>query len=152
MGRKKLSKSVHTAISRLCEEGDRLAERRDDQAAYEKYKEAWELVPEDKENWEASTWILTAIGELCIRRQSHDKALYYFLRAVQCPKGVGNPYIHLRIGQLQFELGDLKAAGDNLTRAYMGAGEDIFEKEDPKYLAYLRTILLPPVNRDKPAS
>jgi tetratricopeptide (TPR) repeat protein len=152
MAHKELPASIHAAITRLCEEGDQLARKGDDRAAHQKYSEAWELVPEDKADWEASTWILAAVGELFFRSGDIDKAKNCFLRAVQCPKGLGNPYIHLRIGQLQFEEGNLKGAGDNLTRAYMGAGEDIFEKEDPKYLAFLRTILLPPAKEDDPTT
>jgi tetratricopeptide (TPR) repeat protein len=144
MERNKLPKKVHEAITRLCAEGDELAKAGDARAAYDKYVEAWELVPEDKENWEASTWILSAVGEIQFRRKKFENSLDSFLRAVQCPNGLGNPYIHLRIGQAQFELGNLQGAGDNLTRAYMGAGEEIFKDEDPKYLAYLRTILRPP--------
>jgi tetratricopeptide (TPR) repeat protein len=146
MGKTRLPKKLHEAITRLCKEGDDLAKKGADQAAYDKYNEAWNLVPEEKANWEASTWILGAVGELQFRHEKSDKALNSFLRAVQCPDGLGNPYIHLRIGQIQYELGNMKGAGDNLTRAYMGAGEDIFDNEDPKYLAYLHTILQPPAS------
>jgi hypothetical protein len=147
MTNKSLPADVHAAITRLCEEGDALANKREDEAAYQQYAAAWELIPESKADWEASTWILAAIGEVFFRRRDIDKALNCFLRAVQCPKGLGNPYIHLRIGQLQFEQANMKGAGDNLTRAYMGAGEDIFRNEDPKYLSFLQTILLPPANQ-----
>lgn len=148
MGDKELPASVSAAITRLCNEGDQLAKEGDDRAAHQKYSEAWELVPEDKADWEASTWILAALGELFFQRGDIDEAKNCFLRAVQCPKGFGNPYIHLRIGQLQFEQSNLKGAADNLARAYMGAGADIFAKEDPKYLSFLRTVLLPPVNEE----
>jgi len=144
MGKNRLTRKAHDAITQLSKEGDELAALGNDQAAYDKYSEAWDLVPEDKANWEASTWLLGAIGELQFRRGSFEKALNTYLRAVQCPNGLGNPYIHLRIGQCQLELGNTNGASDNLTRAYMGAGEEIFEKEDAKYLAHLRTILLPP--------
>ena len=30
-------------------------------------------------------------------------ALKRYQRAVQCPGGIGNPYIHLRLGQLYYE-------------------------------------------------
>jgi tetratricopeptide (TPR) repeat protein len=144
MGNGELPKALHERIIRLCQEGDDLSENRADQAAYNKYDEAWNLVPEPKSDWEASTWILGAVGDLQFRRKTFDKALTSFLRAVQCPGGLGNPYIHLRIGQAQYELGNLEGAGDNLTRAYMGAGEAIFKDEQAKYLAYLHTILRPP--------
>jgi hypothetical protein len=42
---------------------------------------------------------------------------------------------------LFFELGDLPHANDNLTRAYMGAGEEIFAQEDKKYFEHLKTII-----------
>jgi len=141
-----MPKKLHESITRLSKEGDDLAKKGADQAAYDKYNEAWNLVPEPKVDWEASTWILSAVGELQFRLKKFDKALNSFLKAVQCPGGLGNPYIHLRIGEAQYELEDMKGAGDNLTRAYMGAGDDIFKVEDPKYLTYLRTILLPPVS------
>jgi tetratricopeptide (TPR) repeat protein len=144
---KSLPQRVHDEISRLSEEGNRFAELGDDTAALQKYKEAWDLIPEDKENWEASTWILATTGEVFFRQNNFEKALTLFLRAVQGPNGLGNPYIHLRIGQLQFESGNMQGAGDNLTRAYMGAGEQISEKEDPKYLTFLRSILLPPLTK-----
>lgn len=63
--------------------------------------------------------------------------------AMQCPAAIGNPFLHLRLGQCQFELGNLDRAADELARAYMGAGADIFEGAD-KYFAFLKTRLQPP--------
>lgn len=144
MTRKQLSDATHEAITRLCEEGDELAERGKLLDAYNRYTEAWELLPDDKANWEASTWILGAVGELQFRNGSFSKALNSYLRAVQCPNGLGNPYIHLRIGQTQLELGNEDGAADNLTRAYMGGGAEIFEEDDAKYFDFLKTRLKPP--------
>ena len=58
---------------------------------------------------------------------------------MQCPQGLGNPYIHLRLGQLYCEQDNLDKAIDELTRAYMGGGLDIFLEDDPKYLEFLET-------------
>jgi hypothetical protein len=58
---------------------------------------------------------------------------------VQCPKGLGNPYIHSRLGQLYLEQNNVDKAADELTRAYMGGGIDIFMEDDPKYLEFLET-------------
>jgi tetratricopeptide (TPR) repeat protein len=144
MKRDGMPKAVHAKIVRLCKEADDLVESGQEPEAQAKYTEAWDIVPEPKENWEASTWILSSAGEMHHRNKRTEKALNCFLRAVQCPTGLGNPYVHLRIGQCLYEVGDMAGAGDNLTRAYMGAGEEIFAKEDPKYLEYLKTILMPP--------
>jgi hypothetical protein len=71
--------------------------------------------------------------------RSYEKVFRCFNNAVQCPGGLGNPFVHLRLGQAQFELGNLVKAADELTRGYMGAGLDIFMEDDPKYLEFLET-------------
>jgi hypothetical protein len=49
---------------------------------------------------------------------------------------------------VQFGLGNLGRAADELTRAYMGEGAKIFEGEDPKYFEFLKTkIKEPPEGR-----
>jgi len=62
---------------------------------------------------------------------------------MRCPDAIGNPFLHLRLGQCQFELGELDRAADELARAYMGAGAKIFEGGD-KYFSFLKTRLEPP--------
>ncbi len=56
---------------------------------------------------------------------------------------VGNPFILLRLGQTYFELGNMKKAADELVRAYMGVGTEIFEGEDPKYFDLVRASTYP---------
>jgi hypothetical protein len=58
---------------------------------------------------------------------------------MHCLDAIGNPFLHLRLGQCQFELGALDGAADELMRAYMGAGSDIFKDQDPKYLRFLQS-------------
>jgi hypothetical protein len=55
------------------------------------------------------------------------------------PGGLGNSFLHLRLGQVLLDLAEPDLAADELMRAYMGAGETIFETQEPKYLAFLRT-------------
>jgi tetratricopeptide (TPR) repeat protein len=136
---KKQTGTVHEQIAELCEEGDALASagRLDD--ARQKYIAALKLLPGEPRHWEAATWIYVALGDVHFRSQNFDKAFKCFYNAVQCPKGLGNPYIHLRLGQLYLELGDVDKAADELTRAYMGGGINIFMADDPKYLEFLET-------------
>jgi hypothetical protein len=63
---------------------------------------------------------------------------------MHCPKAIGNPFLHLRLGQCQFELGNLDRAADELARAYMGAGLEIFDSEDAKYFEFLKMRMAPP--------
>ncbi len=52
------------AVVRLCAEARRFARDGDRSMALASYLEAWDLLPEPKESWEASTFILSAVGDL----------------------------------------------------------------------------------------
>ena len=56
-----------------------------------------------------------------------------------CRGAVGNPFLHLRYGEVLLDAGEDNAAADELMRAYMGAGEEVFATEEPRYLAFLKT-------------
>jgi tetratricopeptide (TPR) repeat protein len=68
-------------------------------------------------------------------------ALQAFDGALRSPNGFGNPFLHLRRGQVLFELGRREEAANELTRAYGLEGEQIFEEEHPKYLNFLQRAL-----------
>src|SRR5262245_41088998 len=133
---KALDKKTHAQIEALSKEGDELARNGKLDEALKKFTAAWQLIPKDKENWEASTWLLVSAADIHFGRGALEKARQMLMEALECPGGLGNPYVHLRLGEIEFELGNKKAAGDQLARAYMGAGRDIFKEEDPKYLAF----------------
>lgn len=134
-----LNPDVHERVTAYARGGDELAERGEYVAATAEYNRAWNLLPSPKNDWEAATWLLTAIGDACLHSghlTSARKALEY---ATTCPGGLGNPFIHLRLGQVYFEQQQLDAAADELTRAYMGGGREIFESENTKYLDFVAT-------------
>lgn len=96
------------------------------------------LLPEPKNHWDASTWILAAISDACFLagyRTSAREALDYVMT---CPGAVGNPFLHLRRGQVLFDLKEFDAAADELIRAYAGAGKEIYFREDEKHLDFLK--------------
>jgi tetratricopeptide (TPR) repeat protein len=126
-------------IAELCKEGVALASAGKPADAILKYIAALKLLPSEPRQWEVATWIYVALGDVHFQSQNFDKAFKCFYNAVQCPKGLGNPYIHLRLGQLYFEQENFDKATDELTRAYMGGGIDIFMEDDPKYLEFLET-------------
>lgn len=134
-----LDDALHEQIKTLCAEGDAHVEAGELDDALDCYDEAWDLLPEPKQRWEAATWILVAIGDTCFLAGDGEASAETFGLALQCPGGIGNPFIHLRLGQLAFDADQLDAAADELMRAYMGAGAEIFEDEEPKYLEFLGT-------------
>jgi tetratricopeptide (TPR) repeat protein len=134
-----LSEHIHAEIQRLSAEGDALANEREYSEAISVYWKAWDLLPEPKTEWEAATWLLAAIGDANFLDRDYNAGKDNLTNAMHCPGTIGNPFLHLRLGQCQFELGDLDRAADELMRAYMGAGNDIFKDQDPKYLRFLQS-------------
>ncbi len=139
-----LSDATHQRITAFCADGDALMDEDDLEGAIERYEEALALVPEPKTDWEAATWIYTAIGDCRFQLGAFAAARDALQLAVVSPDGLGNAFIHLRLGQAQFELGDLHRSADELARAFMGAGPEIFDEEDPKYWNFIQSKLRPP--------
>lgn len=137
----KLSEDLYNSIKNLCSIGDELAadEKFDD--ALDKYMEALEYVPDPKENWEASTWIYAAIGDAYFYMDKYSEAKNSFFDALNCPEGMGNPFIHLRIGQCFYELNNIDRARDSLIKAYMLGGNDIFQDEDYEYFKVIKDLI-----------
>ncbi|GLR12512.1 hypothetical protein QWZ03_17685 [Chitinimonas viridis] len=122
-------------IQALLDEGDKQFDKGRFDAALAKYEEARALLPSDLERWEASTWVLAAIGDACFLMGEHDRGQQALAQASECPEGSTNPFIQLRLGQCEFELGRLDQAVVALSLAYATGGEEVFEDEDAKYRA-----------------
>lgn len=134
-----LDDELYEKIDILSTAGDSLAEEGAYEAALGKYWQAFNLIPDPKADWEAGTWLLAAIGDANFLQGDFEAGRDNLANAMRFPQAIGNPFMHLRLGQCQFELGNLDRAADELARAYMGEGAEIFAEDDPKYLAFLRT-------------
>jgi tetratricopeptide (TPR) repeat protein len=139
----RLAPETFTEIDRLANEGQRRLAEGDPDAAFEAFFTALSLLPEPHTVWNASGWLLVAMGTTAIRAGAFEDALEPLRDAMQCPGTVGNPWVHLLFGQVRFELGDEQAA-DDLTRAYKGGGRAIFEGLHPKYFALVEESLPAP--------
>jgi tetratricopeptide (TPR) repeat protein len=136
-----LPANIHAKITRLSALGDEAQSRGDYAAAILHYDAAFASVPEPYQDWEASTWILVALGETYFFMGDFAKAAQNLTTAMHCPGGLGNAFVHFRLGQVQLELNNAERARDELMRAYMGAGSQIFAGEDPKYFAFLKPFI-----------
>lgn len=135
---KELDDQVHQHILQLSKAGDKYMEQGDYSKAIDQFRAAFGLVPEPYQDWEASLWLLTSLGEAYYFDGEYVQAHAALAKVMHVPGAVGNPLIHLRLGEVQFELGNIKRAADELLRAYMGGGEEIFEDEDEKYFDFLK--------------
>ena len=124
-------------IDALAEQGNDRMDAEDYLGAVEFFDRAWLLLPEPKTQWPQATWLLASIGDAHVLRGDFETAHAALTTCMHCPDALGNPFIHLRLGQAQFELGNEPRAADELMRAYMGAGPEIFSDEDPKYIDFL---------------
>ncbi|HBR00262.1 MULTISPECIES: tetratricopeptide repeat protein [unclassified Roseofilum] len=140
-----LEPEIYTQIVELCDSGDRYADEEKFDLALSQYYKALQMIPDPKEEWVASTWILTAIGDAYFLMKNYPESLKILQDAMYCPDAIGNPFIHLRLGQVHYELGDFRRALDELTRAYMGEGKDLFAQEDPKYFTWVKQRIRPPI-------
>lgn len=136
-----LRDSIYEEICKLSKMGNELLEKHEYLDAIELYHQAFDLIPEPFESHKASTWLLTAVGDTYFLIKEYSDALHALEEAMYCPEAIGNPFIHLRLGQTLFELGESDKAREELARAYLGGGKEIFEDEDPKYYEYLKTFM-----------
>ncbi|PSN15207.1 hypothetical protein C7293_08275 [filamentous cyanobacterium CCT1] len=136
-----IDNDIYKNICELSEIGDSHLKRGEYLKAIEQYHKAFDLIPEPFEDYKASTWLLTAVGDTYFLAKDYTNALHALEEAMYCPEAIGNPFIHLRLGQVLFELSNLDRARDELARAYLGGGQEIFEGENPKYYEYLKTFM-----------
>jgi tetratricopeptide (TPR) repeat protein len=137
-----LPAAVHEKLKELCTLADVACEEGNYPLAVSLYKQAWALIPEPQLDWNASTWVLAAIADAYLYSGDFGFAKVALEYAMHCPNGLGNPYLHLRLGQACFELNETDKAADELARAYMGGGAEVFEGQDGRYLAFLKTRMI----------
>ena len=89
-----------------------------------------------------AVWFQTSIADAYFMLGEYEKAYPYLWDAKSNITGEGytNPFVMLRLGQCSFELGKDDAA-EYLIRAYMLAGDDIFESEDEKYFDQIKNLV-----------
>lgn len=136
-----LPENIYVDVKALCSAGDASAEVGNLNGAINYYESAFDRLPEPRHDWEAATWILAAMGDAWFSLGIFEECKRVLTTALNCPGGATNAFVHLRLGQSLFELGEISLAQDHLARAFMAGGKEIFEGEDKKYLQCLRTVL-----------
>ncbi|MEM9863756.1 MAG: tetratricopeptide repeat protein [Myxococcota bacterium] len=134
-----LPDDVYDEIKRLCADGDALAQDGAYKEAIAEYNKAWKLIPMPKGDWNASLWVVVAIADAAFLGNNFKMARKALDSALALEQSIGNPFVHLRNGQVHFEDGELDDAAQHLMLAYMSEGKAIFENDDPKYYAFLKT-------------
>lgn len=134
--------AANKSIDDIAEEGNKLFDE-------EKYSEAiriWlkglELLELPLNAQSEAVWFWASIADAWFMLEKYEKAYPYLLEAVSNISGAGqtDPFVMLRLGQCSHELGKEDAA-EYLMRAYMLAGEEIFENDDDKYFELIKDLI-----------
>ncbi|MFJ7405398.1 MULTISPECIES: hypothetical protein [unclassified Lysinibacillus] len=136
-----LNDQVYDQIVQLCNEGNTFVKSGQITNALGSYLAALDLVPLPKNNWETSTWIYTALGDTYFLECEYEKAKSNLFNALNCPDGISNPFILLRLGESLYECGELDKAKEYLLRAYILDGYKIFFNEDDKYFELIKDMI-----------
>ena len=136
-----LDAKLVTKIRELCYQGYVQYDERDYRRALRTFYQAWLLVPKPQTDWREAGWVLTAIGDAYFKVQQYNQALEALRSALLCPAAKQSPFIHLRMGQCLFELGEDQRAHDMLNTAHRLGGRKVFEKEAPKYRRALDLVV-----------
>ncbi|MGI9526003.1 MAG: hypothetical protein ACR2MS_02715 [Weeksellaceae bacterium] len=91
-------------------------------------------------------YLIIKIGEICFLNRKIEDALYNFNYAMKFNDTIGNPFLHLRLGQLQYCIGNKDRMIDELSRALIMGGEEVFENENPMFMKIPKSILKEPMD------
>ena len=134
-----LPEKLYEKIETLSEEGNLFFDDDCFEAAIDKWPQALDYVPSPKSDWEATYWLCTSIGDAHYQLSRFGLAREFFFDALNAPGGESCPFVYYRLGQCEARLGNMEAATENLLRAYMLDGVDIFEG-DPEGAHYLKML------------
>lgn len=136
-----LDAKLVTKIRELCYQGYVQYDERDYRRALRTFYQAWLLVPKPQADWREAGWVLTAIGDAYFKTQQYSQAVEALRSALLCPAAKQSPFIHLRLGQCLYELGEDDRAHEMLHKALALGGSKVFAKEAPKYRRVLDLVV-----------
>jgi len=136
-----LTDKQHQAITKHTDKANSLCEEDRFEEAIAEFQKALTLIPQPITDWEATMYVMVGIGDCHFLMKRYKESLASFQIAVQCPEGLGNYFVHLRLGESHFEMGNFEKAKDELARAFMAEGREAFADEDEKYFKFLSQYL-----------
>jgi len=130
-------------VERLMAAGEALADEGRHDEALATFGDAWQALPEPKDDQEWAVNVLAAIADCAFFLGRWDDCGDAIQHAFRCGADVSNPFLRLRLRQSHYELGNLRESANWLVPVYLMEGRKPFEREDPKYLESFRSQLKP---------
>ena len=143
-----LDRDVFAAVRKHCNQGEAHMKERHVRQARESFIAAIKLLPEPLGQWNAAGWALLALGHAHVVTNDWQIARQVLSDAMWSPGVFGNPWAHRLKGQVHFALNERDRATDDLCRAYLMAGRDVFEGSGPECMALVEQVLTPPEGQE----
>ncbi|MEP2237455.1 MAG: hypothetical protein ABJI22_03775 [Maribacter sp.] len=118
----------------------------DVESRVEELMKIYESLTDDQKRTRAGRYVIIHIAEVCFSERWIEDAFDNFNFAMQFKDTVGNPFLHLRLGQLNYLVQNKDKMHDDLSRALIMAGESIFKEEDPKLIEMVKAVLKEPAD------
>ena len=128
-----LDAALSKQVREICQQGYQLFDQGDLSGAIRLFYSAWTRLPKPQTQWQEAGWVLTALGDGYFAKGDYESGRHALLSALHCPRAEGNPFIHLRLGQCYFELGDREAARQQFDRVRDNGGAELFDREPSQY-------------------
>lgn len=135
-----LPDDIYEQIEALSEEGNDLSDDEDPAGAEAVWRQAIDLLPEPRVDWEAYTWLSASIGEACYQQGNYEDAKDSLFDALNGPGGPDNPFVHYMLGKSLLKLDEQERGVDELMRAYMLDGVDIFDSDEAEGAEILQVL------------
>lgn len=139
-----LDVALQAQVTQLLRHGHEHARRRAYSAAVDCYDQALSLLPQPVDRWKAALGLQVARADALFRAGRFQEVRETLRGAIESTRAIGNPFIHLRLGQALLECGERYEAANWLAGAYLSGGRDLFAADDPKYLQFVEAVLRPP--------
>ena len=120
-------------IRTLCQEGYDAYDKAAYREALRSFYQAWLTIPKPQSNFEAAGWVLSAIGDSYFRLELFDQAIESLESALHCPKALGNPFIHLRLGQCYLDIGTTDLARKQFQKTKDNGGHALIAQLEKRY-------------------
>lgn len=130
---------LYARIENLSEQGNDSIDAGEPGAALLAWRQAYELLPEPRAQWEAALWLRASMAEAHYLLGDFAAARDTMREALETPGGGENPYVHYMLGKAMLKLGDEKAV-DALMAAYRLEGSDIFDNDEEEGVEVLQVL------------
>ena len=135
-------KETTLAIKELCAAAYCSYDAGDYKKALRTFYQGWLLLPKPQTHYQEAGWLLIGIGDTYYRLGQHIPACEALKSANHCQSTRDNPFIHLRLGQCLFQMGEKSTAKGHLLLAHKLGGVKIFSNEPEFYYQLIAHALL----------